>query len=122
LNNNFELYFNDDLTDSYKLTVKVYYNVFAEDQLQDTVSGFLSFPIMTSVILKTALFETMPCDCCFEFEKNTKIYIFDISNKFILRIENININKLLQNLSEGFYLMICSNQDKSCFRKIILKK
>lgn len=122
LNNNFELYFNDNLMDSYKLIVKVYYDVFDENQLQDTISGTLSFPILNSIGLKSELFNTKECSCCFEPHKNVEINIFDISNKLICTALEPNIYKALQDFSDGFYLMVYQKDDKRCIRKIILKK
>jgi len=122
LNNNFELYFNEDLMDSYKLTVKVYYDVFDENQLQDSVSGILSFPILNTVSLKNALFEAKDCNCCFEAQKNLEINIFDISNKLIFTTKKFNNYKVLEDLSDGFYLMVLQTENKRCIRKIILKR
>ena len=122
LNNNFELYFNDDLMDSYKLTVKVYYDVFDENQLQDSVSGILSFPILNTVSLKNALFEVKDCKCCFKEQNNVEISIFDISNKLIFSTKKVNFYEVLRGLSDGFYLMVLQTENKRCIRKIILKR
>jgi len=122
LNNNFELYFNEDLMGSYKLTVKVYYDFFDDNQLQDTVSGVLYFPILNPVSLKNVLFESNYCNCCFEEQNNVDINIFDISNKWILKTFKSNIYNALQSFSDGFYFMVYQVENKRCIRKIILKK
>jgi hypothetical protein len=120
LNNQFELNFNQTLNDSYKFTVKVYYQVFDENQLQDSVSSFLFFPLLTSITLNNSDVLTasgLPYD--FRFFKD-KITIFDISNKVIVKGFNVSIDSALKGLPTGFYLILFENEKTTEIRKIII--
>jgi hypothetical protein len=120
LNNQFELNFNQTLNDSYKFTVKVYYQVFDENQLQDSVSSLLFFPLPTSITLNNSdvlIQSGLPYD--FRFFKD-KITIFDISNKIVVKGFNLSIDSALKGLSAGFYLILFENEKTAEIRKIII--
>lgn len=122
LNNNFELYFNENLNNSYKLTVKVYYAVFSQEQLQDSLSGFLFFPMIDSVSLKNQVFNSNTNLNCFDLSETTQISVFDISNKLILKSSKSRFYNVLKELEPGFYIVVSEKESKLCVQKIIVKK
>lgn len=120
LNNQFDLNFNQTLNDSFKFTVKVYYQFFDENQLQDSVSSLLFFPLLSSITLNNSdVLTASGLLYDFRFFKD-KITIFDISNKVIVKGFNVSIDRALKGLSAGFYVILFENEATTQIRKIII--
>ncbi|MBS7786098.1 T9SS type A sorting domain-containing protein [Flavobacterium sp. CYK-55] len=121
LNNQFELNFNQSLNDSSKFTVKVYYQVFDENQLQDSASSVLYFPLLSSITLNNSEFLPESFSLSDSIRSIGKITIFDMSRKIILSDLKANVYNTLSNLPSGFYLILFENKKTTFVRKIIVK-
>lgn len=121
LNNQFELNFNQSLNDSSKFTVKVYYQVFDENQLQDSASSVLYFPLLSSITLNNSEFLPESFSLSDSIFSKGKITIFDMSIKIILSDLKANGYNTLSNLPSGFYLILFENKKTTFVRKIIVK-
>jgi hypothetical protein len=133
LNNNFKIPISTSETQIFRLKVKVFYDSFQEENLQDFRDGFFITPIESNVVLSSKSSNMMgendiifsnPSDGKILLnDKVKKVCIFDETGRFIDFIpENEKVIDI-SNLSNGcYFLSFCSNENRKTLRIILRKK
>lgn len=113
LNNNFEIGLNTAETQTFFLTVKIYYDNFESRNLQDAHSGFFSTPIENPILLSSKFNEIIaneatkfvnPTSGKLSMNKSIQnVFVFDETGRFVGFFERMSNIIDISNLLNGLY-------------------
>jgi len=132
LNNNFQIPIPIYKPQEYQLIVKVYYDTFDFENLQDSQSGFFSTPVSNEIVLNNnSLFSINQHEVFYPNPTNGKLFfsltvsevqIFDKTAR-LLAVFKANTNVIdMSNLSNGVYFITYRNESTYKTIRILLKK
>jgi hypothetical protein len=132
LNNNFEIPINTFEAQIFRLRVKVFYDSFQEENLQDFRDGLFTTPIQNSTVLSSKSYNILdeddlrfsnPSDGILLLNNEVKsVRIFDETGKFISFFSKNEKIIDISNLVNGCYFLSFFTNEKYKTLRIILRK